>query len=242
MKKLIPTVHIDAQLNEIAKTVILPGDPLRAKKMAEKFLKDVKLVSSIRNNYCYTGLYKNIPVSIMSTGMGPASMGIYSYELFNFYNVQNAIRVGTIGSLDENLKIGTLLVGESIYTDTNYNSLYEKNKECKLYASKKLLNLAKEVATLKKYEVAFAPIYTTDTFYLSKEKNEHIISLGAKGIEMEGAALYENAKQSKKEALCICTISDEILTNKSSTSKQRQNNYDKMFRLALEMAVKLNQD
>ena len=234
-----PTAHIEAKVNDIAKTVIMPGDPRRAEKMAKKFLEDVKLVNSVRNNYCFTGFYNGTKVSIMSSGMGTPSMGIYSYELFNFYNVENIIRVGTIGSLDKSFKIGDIIIGNEVITDTNYNSLYAKNKETKLFASKKLVQLAKKISQAENIKAKLGTIYTTDTFYSSEEKTKHIISLGAKGVEMEAAALYENANNSNKNALTICTISDEILTNKATTSFERENNFDKMFELALKMSTNL---
>ncbi len=234
-----PTAHIEAKLNDIAKTVIMPGDPKRAEKMAKKFLENARLVSSVRNNYCFTGFYNGTKVSIMSSGMGTPSMGIYSYELFNFYNVENIIRVGTIGSLDKKLKIGDLIIGKEVITDTNYNSLFEKNGESKLFASQKLVELACQISHQENINAVCDIIYTTDTFYSSEKQNKHIISLGAKGVEMEGAALYENAKNANKNALTICTISDEILTKKTTTSFERENNFEKMFELALKMSTML---
>lgn len=233
------TPHISAKPQEIAKTVIMPGDPLRAKKMAKKFLTDVKLVSSVRNNYCYTGLYNGVPVSIMSSGMGCASMGIYSYELFNFYNVQNIIRVGTIGSLNANIKIGDLIICKESITDTNYNQLFATHGECPTHASPSLVKMASQIAKQKNYSVFTEKIYTTDTFYGGENQNKHIISLGAVGVEMEASALYSNAKLFNKNALTICTVSDEIITKKSTSSFVRENNFAQMFELALEIATKL---
>ncbi len=235
----IPTPHISAKLGEIAKTVILPGDPLRAKKMAKKFLTDAKLVSAVRNNYCYTGTYNGASVSIMSTGMGPASMGIYSYELFKFYNVENAIRVGTIGSLNDELKIGDVIICKNAITDTNFNEIYSLTNLTKTQSSKKLFNLATVVAKEKNIKTFVGDIFTTDTFYSSQKRSDKIRSLDVVGVEMEGASLYDNAKKLKKNALCICTVSDEVLTGKQSSSYERENNFDKMFLLALEMATKL---
>ena len=132
MKNLTPTPHNGAKLGEIAKTILLPGDAIRARLISEKFLTDVKLVNTVRNNYCFTGLYKGKPVSVMSTGMGCASMGIYSHELFNFYGVENAIRTGTIGSLNPNYVIKDIIVAENTITDTNYMGFYANNGEKKL--------------------------------------------------------------------------------------------------------------
>ena len=238
-----PTPHIGAKLGEIAETVILPGDPLRAKKMAEKYLENTTLVSSVRNNYCYTGTYQGKPVSIMSTGMGTASMGIYSYELFNFYNVKNAIRVGTIGSLNKNFHIGNLLIAQNTHTNTNYMNIFPQGKTvCQVEgvnsfaASKSLVEKALEVDS--SLEKNICDIWTTDTFY-STLPAALVKKLNIAGVEMEGAALYLNAELAHKNALCICTVSDEIYSNKSASADERENNFYKMFELALNIALKL---
>lgn len=238
-----PTPHIGAKLGEIAETVILPGDPLRAKKMAKKYLKNAKLVSSVRNNYCYTGTYCGKTVSIMSTGMGPASMGIYSHELFNFYNVKNAIRVGTIGSLDDNFHIGDILIAQNAYTNTNYMDIFPQGKTiCKVAgvnsfsASEGLIKKALELDNSLTKNLC--NIWTTDTFY-STLPASLVKKLRIAGVEMEGASLYLNAGLSHKNALCICTVSDEIYSNKSASSDERENNFYKMFELALNIALKL---
>lgn len=234
-----PTVHNDARKGQIAKTVIMPGDPMRAKKFAKKFLKHRKLVSSVRNNLCFTGTYKKVPVTIMSSGMGNASMGIYSYELFNFYDVENIIRVGTTGSLDKKIVIGDILVGERVFTDTNFGNIFKKGGETSFTCSKKLLTELKLVAKEKNIKILCDSIFSTDTFYDSIEKNRQMISLGIKGVEMESASLYLNALEANKNALCLCTVSDEILTNKKTTAKQRENDYENMCVLALELSVKM---
>lgn len=234
-----PTVHNDARKAQIAKTVIMPGDPLRAKKFAKKFLKHRKVVSSVRNNLCFTGTYKKMPVTIMSSGMGNPAMGIHSYELFNFYDVDNIIRVGTTGSLDKKLVIGDILVGERVFTDTNFGNIFKNGGETSLICSKKLLAEIKVVAKENNIKIACDSMFSTDTFYDSNEKNRHMISLGVKGVEMESASLYFNAKEAKKNAICLCTVSDEVLTNKKSSAKQRENNFQTMCILALELALKM---
>ena len=239
MKNLTPTPHNAAKVGDIAKTILLPGDAIRAKMIAEKFLKDVKLVNTVRNNYCFTGLYKGKPVSVMSTGMGCASMGIYSYELFNFYGVENAIRTGTIGSLNKEYVIRDIIVAENTITDTNYLGFYAKNGENKLPCSKDLLEEIKTVAKKTKKKIKVANIYTSDTFYNTKEGSAHQASMGVAGVEMECAALYLNAINAGKRALCVCTVSDEILTGKSTSSTERQNNFLGMAELALDLAIKL---
>ncbi len=238
-----PTLHIEAKLGEIAETVILPGDPLRAKKMAEKYLKNAKLVSKIRNNFCYTGTYCGKAVSIMSTGMGPASMGIYSHELFNYYNVKNAIRVGTIGSLNDNFHLGDILIAQNVYTDTNYMNIFPEGKTiCKVKgvnsfpASEKLVEKTLEVD--RSLEKNLCNIWTTDTFYATLPA-DLVKKLGIAGVEMEGSALYLNAKLSNANALCICTVSDELFSGKRASSKERENNFYKMFEIALNLVLKL---
>ncbi len=236
-----PTVHNGAKKEQLAKTVIMPGDPLRAKIFAKKFLKRAKLVSQVRNNLCFTGKYKGVPVSIMSSGMGNASMGIYSYELFNFYGVENIIRVGTTGSLDKKLVIGDILVGERVFTDTNFSGIFEKGGETSFICSKKLLMELRVVAKEKGIKIFQDSLFSTDTFYANADRNRHMVSLGVKGVEMESASLYFNAKEAKKNALCLCTVSDEVLTTKKSTAKQREKDYLNMCILALEVAVKMNE-
>ena len=236
---LTPTPHNQAKLGEIAKTVLLPGDPLRAKMIAEKFLTDVKLVNSVRNNYCFTGFYKGKEISIMSTGMGCASMGIYSYELFNFYNVENAIRVGTIGAIDSNYKIGDIVLAQKTISDTNYLNNFAQNGESIIECSQELLLKAKEVANQNNIKIKPATIYTSDTFYDDEKTMQHQIDLGVVGVEMECASLYLNAKKFSKNALTICTVSDEKYSGNISSSDTRQNLYLNMALLALDLAKSL---
>ncbi len=232
------TPHIDANLNEIAPTVIMPGDPLRAKKMAEKFLDGARLVSKTRNNFCYTGFYKDTPVSIMSSGMGSGSMGIYSHELFDVYKVKNIIRVGTIGALNPALHIGDLIVGENIDTDSNYGDILTNNAT-NMKCSKKILDVLLRIAKEKNIKITSGKIFSTDTFYAKEGTNEKLSRDGFLGVEMECSALYKNALDYKKNALCLCTVSDEIYSGKGATSRERQNNYSEMFVIALETAAKL---
>lgn len=232
------TPHIDANLGDIASTVIMPGDPLRAKLMAKKYLKDAKLVSKTRNNFCYTGTYKGNKISIMSSGMGSGSMGIYSHELFDVYNVQNIIRVGTIGALNSSLKLGDLLVGEKIDSDSNYANILVNNKT-KMSCSKKILSVLKAVAKEKNTNVVCGAIFSTDTFYAEKDYNEKLAREGFLGVEMESSALYKNALDFKRQALCLCTVTDELYSGKRATSKDRQNNVSQMVEIALETALKL---
>jgi len=239
MKNNTPTPHISAKKNEISQTVLLPGDPLRAKMIAENFLEDAKLVSSVRNNYCYTGKYKNKTISVMSTGMGCPSMGIYSYELLNFYNIKNAIRIGSIGSLRKDIKLKDIIVAESCYTNTNYLNNYIQNGEQQLYCDNELLEKLKITAKNNKTKIKVCDIYSTDTFYNSKQEDKHEISLNVAGAEMECAALYLNAQKANKKAICICTVSDERISGKSCTSKEREQSFKEMITLALDLCLSL---
>ena len=239
MKNLTPTPHNNAKLGEIAKTILLPGDALRAKMIVEKFLTDVKCVNEVRNNYCYTGKYKGKTISIMSTGMGCPSMGIYSYELFNFYGVENAIRIGSIGSLSLECKLNDIIVANETLTNTNYLNFYKNNGETTIQCSEYLLARLKQKATQQDRQLKIAKIYTSDTFYNTDEENNRQKMLGVAGVEMECAALYLNAKNALKNALCICTVSDEILSDKHLTSEERQNSFLDMVTLALDFAIEL---
>jgi len=234
-----PTPHNKALMGQIAQTVLLPGDPRRAKLIAEQLLTDVKLVSDVRNNYCYTGLYNGKPVSVMSTGMGCASMGIYSYELFKFYGVKNAIRVGTIGSLNTDYKIGDIVIAQSTITNTNYMDYFAQNGEGEVFCSKKLLDKLNKVVKNQNRTAKLGKIYTTDTFYSTKEQQAHQISLNAVGVEMECASLYLTANSLNKNAICICTVSDEVLTGEKQSSEERENNFLGMATLALDLAYSL---
>ncbi len=231
------TPHIDANLGEIAKTVIMPGDPLRAKKMA-KSLDKARLVSKARNNFCYTGTYKGVKLSIMSSGMGSGSMGIYSHELFETYNVQNIIRVGTIGSLNPNIKIGDVIVGEKIDSDSNYGDILVENKT-QMSCSPKILSHITSIAKEKNAKVALGKIFSTDTFYAKSGVNDELSRKGFLGVEMECSALYKNAIDFGRHAICLCTVTDELLSGKRASSRERQNNFSQVFSLALDVAITL---
>lgn len=239
----IPTPHIEAKENEIAKSVILTGDPNRATYMAEKFLKKAKLVSSVRGNLCYTGLYRNKKVSIMSCGMGSPSMGIYAYELFKFYNVENIIRVGTAGSIDKSISLGDIVVAKSLVTDTNLYKLAQKNSgETTFLAPKKIVELLCAQVAKKsdnrsvdnQRKICFGKVYSTETFYSNSKDAKNANALC---VEMEAGALYATAKMLKKNAIAILTISDNINTKEKMSIVDRETKVDKMFNLALDLAI-----
>lgn len=237
----IPTPHIEAKIHEIAKTVILTGDPNRATFMAEKFLKKAKIVSSVRGNLCYTGLYKNKKVSIMSCGMGSPSMGIYAYELFNFYNVENIVRVGTAGSIDKEIGLGDIVVAKEVTTDTNLYKLAQKNGgETIFLAQKKAIEILtsqtdNKNCVEKRGSVHFGKVYSTETFYSSPKDAK---KSKAMCVEMEAGALYATAKKLKKNAVAILTISDNLISGEKLSIKDRETKVEKMFIFALEYAIK----
>ena len=229
------TPHIEAKENEFAKTVIMPGDPKRARFIAENFLKEAKLISEVRGIPAYTGLYKGKKVSVMASGMGNASMGIYSYELFNFYNVKNIIRVGTCGVYDDNFKIGDIAVAINTVSRSNYKNMFN-GETYTLPASKKLQKLAEKTAKATNSTAKFSNIYCSDTFYGDEFQEETIKKYSCFGVEMETAALYKNAIDSKKNAIAVLTVSDNILNHQQMSPTEREQSVGKMIEFALEMA------
>ncbi len=235
----IPTPHIEAKTGDFAKTVIMPGDPLRAKLIAEKFLDDPVLVTSVRGMLGYTGSYKGCRVSVMGSGMGMPSMGIYSYELFNFYGVDNIIRTGSAGSLQPELDLGDIIAAQGACTNSAYASQYGLNGAFAPIASYKLLRTLDDVCRECGADVHIGNILSSDTFYSADENaDEKWRSMGVLAIEMETAALYMNAAFAKKNALAMFTVSDCIGTDKAMSAEERQNSFTQMITLALETAVR----
>ncbi|WP_459478798.1 purine-nucleoside phosphorylase [Clostridium saccharoperbutylacetonicum] len=232
-----PTPHIGAQLGEIAKTVLMPGDPLRAKFIAENFLEDVVQFNTIRNMFGYTGNYKGKRVSVMGGGMGMPSIGIYSYELFNFYGVDNIIRIGTAGSLSEKLNLRDVVIGLGASTNSNYASQYNLPGTFAPIASFDLVSNAVEAAKENNINVVVGNILSSDTFYcVDKTATDKWRSMGILAVEMEAAALYMNAAEAGKNALCLLTISDSVLTGESLSAEDRQLSFTEMMKIALEIA------
>ena len=229
------TPHIEAKENEFAKTVIMPGDPKRARFIAENFLENAKLISEVRGIPAFTGTYKGKRVSVMASGMGNASMGIYSYELFNFYDVENIIRVGTCGVYDESFEIGDIAVATNTVSRSNYANMFS-GETYTLPASKKLQKLAEKTAKKTKSTARFSNIYCSDTFYGDKFQEETIKNFGCFGVEMETSALYKNAIDAKKHAIAVLTVSDNILNHKQMSPKEREQSLGRMIEFALEMA------
>lgn len=241
------TPHIKAKKEEIAKTVIMPGDPLRAKYIAENYLQDVKLVNDVRGMLAFTGTYKGIKVTIMGHGMGIPSIGIYSYELFKFYDVQNIIRIGSCGAYSDDIKLGQLIIGSScVSTSTFADCIGVKVTNNRLEASKKLVKLAHEVAKEKNIDYIDGLVLSADVFYSDSEKykawiDNLIIKDNLLAAEMEGFGLYANANKLNKEAICLVSVSDSINSNKPDlTSDERVTAFKNMMLLSLEMMLKLN--
>ncbi len=233
----VPTPHITAKEGDFAKTVLMPGDPKRAKFIAETFLEDAVLVNDVRGIQGYTGYYKGKRVSVMASGMGMPSIGIYSYELFNFYGVENIIRVGSAGALHKDLHIRDIVLGQAACTNSNYVSQYELPGNYAPIASYKLLRKAADTAEKMGLRYMVGNILSSDTFYDDSMGTMKWAKMGVLAVEMESAALYMNAARAGKNALCICTISDSIVNDEpETTAEERQTSFTAMMELALEVA------
>ena len=246
MSNLYPTPHINATPSDFAKTVLMPGDPLRAKYIAENFLEDAKLVNNVRGINGYTGNYKGKKVSVMASGMGMPSMGIYSYELFNFFDVDNIIRIGSAGAINENIKVRDIVFGMGACTDSNYQKNFNLDGTFSPICSYDILSKASEIAKGLNIKHHVGNLLSSDVFYKDEEdtsENEKSAKkwgkMGVMAVEMEAAALYMNAAWAGKNALAICTISDHILTGEATTAEERQNSFTDMMKLALETAIEL---
>ena len=241
-----PTPHINATPEDFAKTVLMPGDPLRAKFIAENFLENAKLVNNVRGIHGYTGTYKGTPVSVMASGMGMPSIGIYSYELFNFFGVENIIRVGSAGGMCEKVKVRDIIIAQGACTDSNYAHTFNLPGTFAPIADYKLLKTSSDIAEEMELPFVVGNIVSSDTFYNDNENlPEGLTSaglwrkMGVLGVEMEAAALYMNAARSGKNALAILTVSDHLVTGESLSSDDRQNSFTDMMKLSLETAVRL---
>jgi len=232
---LIPTPHIKAdKTDKIAETVLLPGDPLRAKFIAEKYLDNPIQFNEIRNILGYTGTYKGKKVSVMGTGMGMPSIGIYSYELIHFYEVKNLIRIGSCGSLREDVRIRDIVIGISASTNSNYSSQYKLPGNYAPTASWELVKKAVDAAQENNASFKVGNILSSDIFYdEDKEEWKKWAKMGVLAVEMEAAALYMNAARADVNALCLLTVSDSLVTGEKMTSEERQNSFTQMMEIAL---------
>lgn len=228
------TPHIEAKEGEIAKTVIMPGDPLRAKHIAEKFLKDAKLVNTVRNMLAYTGTYNGKEVTVMSSGMGMPSIGIYSYELYKFYDVENIIRVGSAGAYTKDLNLYDIVLVNGCYSESSFAKTQNGCEDNILYANDTLNFYIKQAAEENNIHITLANVHSSDVFYKENDNYEELYKkYGCMCVEMESFALFHNAKVLNKKAACILTISDNLVTQEKTTPQERQNSFDKMIELAL---------
>lgn len=228
------TEHIEAKLDEIASTVIMPGDPLRAKMIAEKYLDDYKLVNSVRNMLAFTGTYHGKKVTVMASGMGMPSIGIYSYELYKFYHVENIIRVGTCGSYTSDLKVYDTILASEVYSESNYAYLQNGSKEHIIRGSDILNHSIIENAKKLDINLRVGTIHSSDVFYKENDQFRQINEqYGCLGVEMESFALFHNARVLGKQAACLLTISNSLVDGSTTTSEERQNKFFDMIELAL---------
>jgi len=232
----IPTPHITAKAGDYAKTVLMPGDPLRAKFIADNYLENPVLVNEVRGMLGYTGTYNGKPVSVQGSGMGVPSMGIYSYELFNFYDVDNIIRVGSAGAIDMSLGLGDIVVGMGACTDSGYPENFKLPGLFAPICSYELLQKAQAAASVLDIKLNVGNVLTTDVFYGEVTSDLKLWQkMGVMAVEMEAAGLYMNAIRAGKKALCICTISDVIFTDLAMTAEERQHSFTTMMDIALAM-------
>lgn len=233
----IPTPHIEAKEGEIAKTVLMPGDPLRAKFIAETYLEEVTCFNKVRNMLGFTGTYKGKKVSVMGSGMGMPSIGIYSYELYHFYGVDNIIRIGSAGGFADHVKIRDIVIGMGASTNSNFAAQYKLPGTFAPIADFGLLRKAVEAAEKLNIKTVVGNILSSDTFYDDySEANALWKKMNVLAVEMEAAALYMNAARAGKKALCILTVSDHVFTGESLSSEDRQLTFRDMMEIALETA------
>ena len=243
---MYPTPHINATPNDFAKTVLMPGDPLRAKFIAENFLINAKLVNNVRSIHGYTGEYNGTKISVMASGMGIPSIGIYSYELFNFFGVENIMRIGSAGSMNKNVHVRDIVIGMGACTNSNFANQYHLPGTfapiCNFNMLEKCVETAREIGA--RFHVG--NLLSSDTFYNDEieladnfKTSNAFGKMGVMAVEMEAAALYMNAARLNKNALAICTISDHILTGENTSSQERETSFTQMIELALKTAVKL---
>ena len=235
------TPHNSAALGDFAKTVLMPGDPLRAKFIAENFLTDARLVNNVRGINGYTGTYQDVPVSVMASGMGIPSIGIYSYELYTQYGVENIMRIGSAGAMSEDVHVRDIVIGMGACTNSHFGDQYKLSGTFAPIASYTMMKTAIESAEDVGARYHVGNILSSDTFYSDDENaNAGWMKMGVLAVEMEAAGLYMTAARLKKNALAICTISDSLITGEALPPLERQNTFTQMMEIALRTAVKLN--
>ena len=234
------TPHNMANIGDIAKVVLMPGDPLRAKYIAETYLDDVVQFNNVRNMFSYTGTYKGKKVSVMGSGMGMPSIGIYSFELFSQYGVEAIIRIGSAGSYREDYEIYDVVLASGAYSESNYAKVLTGNEASITYPSAELNDLIKATAEELDLDLKEGVIHSSDIFYhIDEAYKKGIEDNNCVAVEMESFALFENAKALNKKAACLLTISDSLVTHEETTAEERQTSFNKMITIALESAIKL---
>ena len=233
------TPHISAEKGDFAKTVLMPGDPLRAKFIADTFLKDVRQVTGVRGMLGFTGTYEGRPISVMGSGMGMPSIGIYSHELYTQYGVENIIRVGSAGAMRADLELGSVVAGQGACTNSSFADQYELGVHYAPIADFDLLMAAVESARELGVKMPVGNLYSSDTFYDAAGRNDRMRKMGVMAVEMEAAALYCTAAYLGKRALAICSISDNLVLGTELTPEERQSTFTNMMKIGLEAAVKM---
>lgn len=238
---MIPTPHIEVKDKSLfGKTVLMPGDPLRAKWVAETYLTDVKFINNVRNMFAYTGFYKGHKVTVMGSGMGMPSIGIYSYELFKFYDVENIIRVGSCGAYSEKVNLYDVIIASSAYSESSFAKTAFGYSDNILLPSAQLVDKLSTSAKELNIQVYNEIIHSSDVFY--RHHGDVFVDVrdkyGCVAVEMEAFALFANAKFLNKNAACILTVSDSLVTHEATTAKERQESFNKMIEIALEAAIK----
>ena len=237
----IPTPHINAKKEDIAKTVLMPGDPLRAKLIADSFLENAVLVNNVRGVQGHTGTWRGVPVTVMASGMGIPAIGIYSWELFNFYDVENNIRVGSAGALRDDLRLMDVVAGQGACTNSNYINQFGLGGSFAPIADFELLTQAVAAAKERGVDMKVGNLLSNDNFYSAPGCGtlDAWKRMGVMAVEMEAAGLYVNAAAAGRRALCICTISDHIYRPEALSAEQRQSSFSQMIEIALDTAVRM---
>ena len=237
----VPTPHIASEKGQIAKTVLMPGDPLRAKFIADTFLTDPVLVNNVRGVQGHTGTWKGVPVTVMASGMGIPAIGIYSWELFNFYDVDNIIRIGSAGALQDDIKVMDIVAAQGACTNSNYINQFNCPGTFAPIADYTLLSTAVEAARDHGVDMKVGNLLSSDNFYSADgwNRNDAWKRMGVLGVEMEAAGLYMNAAYAGKRALCICTVSDHLYRPEALSPEDRQESLTQMIEIALDTAAKM---
>lgn len=233
------TAHNSAKMGDIAETVLLPGDPLRAKFIAETYLEDVVQFNAVRNMFGYTGTYNGKKISVMGTGMGCPSIGIYTYELIHMYGVKNLIRIGSCGAMHASVKLGDIIMAAGSCTDSNYAHQYNLPGTYSATATFNLLRMAVDAAEEKKFPYMVGNVLTSDVFYDENADWKKWSTMGVLAAEMESYALYCNAAKAGVNALAIFTVSDSMVLNEEMSAEERQTGFRNMMEVALEVAAQL---